>query len=75
MTDDPEQDDGSRIDDRAGVASDTADVESDASYPGEHDGVACTEAYEQDDVVVLYDAENPLAWVEADTAVRVDRMV
>jgi hypothetical protein len=43
--------------------------------PGQHDGIACTEAYEHDDVVVLYDADNPLAWVEADTAVRVDRMV
>jgi hypothetical protein len=36
--------------------------------------VDCTEAYEQDDLVVLYDAENPLAWIEADSAVEVETM-
>lgn len=32
-------------------------------------GTETVEAYEVDDGVVLYDAENPLAWVEASTAV------
>jgi hypothetical protein len=48
-------------------------VDSDGGPTGA-EGVASTEAYEQGDVVVLYDAENPLAWIEADSAVRVERM-
>lgn len=36
--------------------------------------IGCTAAYEQDDVVVFYDSENPLAWIEADSAVAVDQM-
>lgn len=75
MTDDPRQDDGARTDDRAGEAADTVESETARVEPTERESIACTEAYEQDDVVVLYDADNPLAWVEADTAVRVDRMV
>jgi len=75
MTDDPGQHDGTRIDDHAGEAPDLVDCETGRVEPSQRDGIACTEAYEHDDVVVLYDADNPLAWVEADTAVRVDRMV
>jgi hypothetical protein len=36
---------------------------------GELDGVETVEAYEVDGGVVLHDAENPFAWVEADGAV------
>lgn len=35
-------------------------------------GVETVEAYEVDDGVVLYDAENPLAWVQTSRAVRLD---
>lgn len=35
------------------------------------DAVETTEAYETDDGVVLYDAENPLAWVQARTGAAV----
>jgi len=37
--------------------------------PSEPEAVRTTEAYECEEGVVLYDAENPLAWVQADTAV------
>ena len=40
--------------------------------PSVSDAVRTTEAYECDEGVVLYDAENPLAWVESRTAVRLD---
>ena len=51
--------------------------DSDADADGEWDSpeneaeaeaVAATEAYETDSGVVLYDAENPLAWIQADNA-------
>ncbi|MFP4626587.1 MAG: DUF7331 family protein [Natronomonas sp.] len=35
--------------------------------PGVVDAVARTEFYESDDGVVFYDAENPLAWIQADS--------
>jgi hypothetical protein len=35
----------------------------------EEDGIGTVEAYEVEDGTVLYDAENPLAWVESSTAV------
>lgn len=40
-------------------------------WPHEHgqDGTATVEAYEVDDGVVLHDAEEPFAWVEASVAV------
>lgn len=41
---------------------------------GESDRIACTAAYEQDGLVVFYDTENPLAWIEADSTVEVGRM-
>ncbi|MEF8820233.1 MAG: hypothetical protein V5A31_12700 [Haloferacaceae archaeon] len=34
-----------------------------------HDGTTTVEAYEVDDGVVLHDAEEPFAWVEATVAV------
>lgn len=37
----------------------------------DHDGIDTVEAYEIEDGTVLYDAENPLAWVESSTAVSV----
>jgi len=42
--------------------------------PEESTGVAATDAYEVDDGVVLFDVDNPLAWVEADAAVSLSRM-
>ncbi len=38
------------------------------------EGVAPTEAYEQDGQVVIYDTENPLAWVEAGEAIDLEQM-
>lgn len=38
------------------------------SQADERDGVATIEVYATDDGVVFYDAENPLAWVEATVA-------
>lgn len=38
--------------------------------PAVPDAVETTEAYETEDGVVLYDARNPLAWVQATSAVR-----
>ena len=35
------------------------------------EAVARVEAYDDDDGVVLYDAQNPLAWIEAKRTVRV----
>lgn len=35
----------------------------------EPEGVGSIEAYEEEDAIVLYDARNPLAWVEATEAV------
>jgi hypothetical protein len=37
----------------------------------EDDAVARVEAYDDEDGVVLYDAENPLAWIQATRTVRV----
>ena len=37
----------------------------------EDESVARVEAYDDEDGVVLYDAENPLAWIQAKWAVRV----
>jgi hypothetical protein len=43
-----------------------------ASPPADPAGVETIEAYETDGGVVLYDAENPLAWVETTLSVRLD---
>jgi hypothetical protein len=37
----------------------------------DHDGIETVEAYEVENGTVLYDAENPLAWVESSRAVPV----
>jgi hypothetical protein len=37
----------------------------------EDESVARVEAYDDEDGVVLYDAENPLAWIQATRTVRV----
>lgn len=44
-----------------------ADAEwgTDRSRPTETPGAETVEAYETEDGVVFYDAENPLAWVQA----------
>jgi hypothetical protein len=38
------------------------------------DGTETVECYESDGGVVLYDAENPLAWIETDTAMEIAEM-
>lgn len=40
--------------------------------PEQADAIETTEAYETDDGVVLYDAENPLAWIQSATTVALD---
>lgn len=53
-------------------ASDHGRHSADAPRPNQgHGDVESIEAYESDGKVVLYDAENPLAWVEATRAVPV----
>jgi hypothetical protein len=49
-------------------ADDAAD-EWDRAEDPERDGVATVESYEVDEGVVFYDAENPLAWLEARSTV------
>lgn len=36
------------------------------------DAVETTESYETEEGVVFYDAENPLAWLQAETVVNLD---
>lgn len=56
--------------------SDHADADAergiDRSRPTEPAGVDTVEAYETDDGVVLYDAENPLAWLQASDSALLD---
>lgn len=40
--------------------------------PATDTGLETVEAYEVDEGVVLYDAENPLAWVRTDAPVSLD---
>ncbi|MEF8840528.1 MAG: hypothetical protein V5A62_02725 [Haloarculaceae archaeon] len=42
-----------------------------AGAEAEDEAVARVEAYDDEDGVVLYDAENPLAWIQATRTVRV----
>ena len=49
--------------------ADDAVNEWDRAEDSETDGVATVESYEVDEGVVFYDAENPLAWVEARSTV------
>ena len=53
------------------------DVQSEGEPLGEpygtaDDAIASTESYEIDEGVVLYDAQNPLAWIQASSAMRLD---
>lgn len=52
--------------------SDRVDTVDRAQPPAEEAGVETVEAYETDGNVVLYDAENPLAWVESSGAVSLE---
>ncbi|PSP50180.1 hypothetical protein BRC67_09805 [Halobacteriales archaeon QH_3_68_24] len=64
---DPTQGDGADGVERSGVPNVRAN-------PVDGEGVAATGAYEQDGQVVIYDTENPLAWIEAGEAVELERM-
>jgi hypothetical protein len=44
----------------------------DRSHPTEETGAETVEAYDTDDGVVFYDAENPLAWLQATHSARLD---
>lgn len=53
-----------------------------ASAPGEHsadlpepDGIDSVEAYETEEGVVFYDAENPLAWLETSRTISLREQV
>lgn len=53
------------------------DVQPDGDLLGEprelaDDAVASTESYETDEGVVLFDADNLLAWIQASSSVRLD---
>ncbi|WP_123537415.1 DUF7331 family protein [Halosimplex salinum] len=60
---------GSQVD--SGESEPAADVR---TVPADTEGVASTDAYEVEDGVVLFDVENPLAWVEADDAIALGQM-
>lgn len=47
----------------------------DSAAVTEPDGVETVESYEVDGGVVLFDAENPLAWVETTEAISVQEAV
>jgi hypothetical protein len=56
--------------------SDHADVDAewgtDRSPPTEPAGADTVEAYETEDGVVFYDAENPLAWLQASESASIE---
>lgn len=52
-------------------AESESDSAATAAVPVPMDGTETVECYETDGDVVLYDAENPLAWIETDTAVTI----
>lgn len=67
----------SRRDSESGGVVDRGDSSASADLraaPADPEAVAATDAYEVDEGVVLFDIENPLAWVEADDAVSLSRM-
>lgn len=47
----------------------------DAERPESSDGAASVESYRTDGGVVFFDAENPLAWLEATSTVRLSERV
>lgn len=58
--------------------SNHADGESDRTVAPRQEPVeddVSAEFYETDDGVVLYDAENPLAWVQSDTSIELEEAV
>lgn len=57
--------------DRANGRQSESDREVDQSAVVPAEGTETVEAYETDEGVVLYDAENPLAWVQSTTAVAI----
>ena len=48
-----------------------ADESDRAATPETMSGAETVECYEEDNDLVMYDAENPLAWIQADTAVEI----
>lgn len=52
-----------------GESDSTDDVLSDPVLP---EAVQTTETYQTDEGTVFYDAQNPLAWLQTDGAVRLD---
>jgi hypothetical protein len=48
------------------------DSADDRPEPVVADAVETTESYETEEGVVFYDAENPLAWLQAETVVDLD---
>ncbi len=53
--------------------SDT-DRPGDAPEPAQSDAVQTTEAYETEEGVVFYDAENPTAWLQARATLELEEM-
>ena len=64
---DPTQGDGADGVERSGVPNVRAN-------PVDGEGVAATGAYEQDGQTVIYDTENPLAWIQASDGTELDEM-
>ena len=58
--------------DRANGSRTELDSAAEPRNPDVSEAVETVEAYETDDGVVLYDAENPLAWVQTDGAVPIE---
>lgn len=54
--------------DRAESRTEMDSAEESRPEPAVPDAVETTESYETDDGVVLYSAENPLAWLQAEAA-------
>jgi len=55
--------------DRANGSRTEMDSAAESRDPEVPEAVETVEAYETDEGVVLYDAQNPLAWMQADDAV------
>ncbi|MFC7045125.1 hypothetical protein ACFQH6_06570 [Halobacteriaceae archaeon GCM10025711] len=61
--------------DHAPRGRDERDSDDAHPLPEEVEGPESIEAYETDDGVVFYDAQNPLAWLKATHAVRLGELV
>lgn len=57
--------------DRETARGSASEVSSEAVEP---EAVEAVGAYEEDDIVVFYDTENPLAWLQAGKTVRLEEM-